>query len=103
MCKSLILGLSLMGFLFLMATFTNAEASNPKILMKTSKGDITIELYPDNIMYETDFPHPTSMAVGPKSIADHPSSYAERVLGSRPDAVLAKILHDTAAKVYHLI
>ena len=47
MCKSCILGLSLMGFLFLVATFTNAEASNPKVLMKTSKGDITIELYPD--------------------------------------------------------
>jgi cyclophilin family peptidyl-prolyl cis-trans isomerase len=47
MFKSLILGLSLMGFLFLLATFTNAAASNPKVLMKTSKGDITIELYPD--------------------------------------------------------
>ncbi len=47
MCKSCILGLSLMGFLFLLATFTNAAADNPKVLMKTSKGDITIELYPD--------------------------------------------------------
>ncbi len=47
MIKSLILGLSLMGFLFLLATFTNAEADNPKVLMKTTKGDITIELYPD--------------------------------------------------------
>jgi cyclophilin family peptidyl-prolyl cis-trans isomerase len=37
----------MMGFLFLVAAFTNAEASNPKVLMKTSKGDITIELYPD--------------------------------------------------------
>jgi predicted TIM-barrel fold metal-dependent hydrolase len=64
--------------------------------------DKMIELYPNNIMYETDFPHPTSMAVGPRSIADHPGSYAERVLGQQPDDVLAKILHDTAAKVYHL-
>jgi peptidyl-prolyl cis-trans isomerase B (cyclophilin B) len=47
MSKSLILGLSLMGFLFLLATFTNSAASNPKVLMKTTKGDITIELYPD--------------------------------------------------------
>jgi cyclophilin family peptidyl-prolyl cis-trans isomerase len=46
MVKSLILGLSLMGFVFLLATFTNA-ASNPKVLMKTTKGDMTIELYPD--------------------------------------------------------
>lgn len=47
MLKSFIFGLSMMGFLFLVAAFTNAEASNPKVLMKTSKGDITIELYPD--------------------------------------------------------
>ena len=61
-----------------------------------------VELYPDNLMYETDFPHPTSMAVGPKSAAVHPSQYAERVLSKFPDSVLRKILHDTAAKVYHL-
>jgi cyclophilin family peptidyl-prolyl cis-trans isomerase len=47
MVKSLILGLSLMGFVFLLATFTNAAANNPKVLMKTTKGDMTIELYPD--------------------------------------------------------
>jgi cyclophilin family peptidyl-prolyl cis-trans isomerase len=46
MVKSLILGISLMGLLFSLATFTSA-ASNPKVLMKTTKGDITIELYPD--------------------------------------------------------
>jgi len=61
-----------------------------------------IELYPDNLMYETDFPHPTSMAVGPKSAALHPADYAEKVLGKFPDSVLRKVLHDTAAKVYHL-
>jgi predicted TIM-barrel fold metal-dependent hydrolase len=61
-----------------------------------------VELYPDNLMYETDFPHPTSMAVGPKSAAVHPAQYAERVLSKFPDTVLRKILHDTAAKVYHL-
>jgi len=47
MVKSLILGLSQVGFLFLFAIFSNAAASNPKVLMKTTKGDITIELYPD--------------------------------------------------------
>jgi predicted TIM-barrel fold metal-dependent hydrolase len=61
-----------------------------------------VELYPDNLMYETDFPHPTSMAVGPKSAATRPSEYAERVLSKFPEDVLRKILHDTAAKVYHL-
>jgi cyclophilin family peptidyl-prolyl cis-trans isomerase len=47
MAKSLILVLTVMGFLFLFATFTTAAANNPKVLMKTTKGDITIELYPD--------------------------------------------------------
>lgn len=47
MLKSLIAGLSLLGFFFLLAAFTNAAASNPKVLMKTTKGNITIELYPD--------------------------------------------------------
>lgn len=47
MFKGLIFGLCTIGFLFLMATFSNAAAANPKILMKTTKGDITIELYPD--------------------------------------------------------
>jgi predicted TIM-barrel fold metal-dependent hydrolase len=61
-----------------------------------------IELYPDNLMYETDFPHPTSMAVGPKSAALHPADYAEKVLSKFPDAVLKKVLHDTAANVYNL-
>jgi predicted TIM-barrel fold metal-dependent hydrolase len=61
-----------------------------------------LELYPDNMLYETDFPHPTSMAVGPKSIAEHPRDYADRVLGDLSPATLSKVLHDTAARIYHL-
>ncbi|UCE42996.1 MAG: peptidyl-prolyl cis-trans isomerase [Candidatus Aminicenantes bacterium] len=47
MFKSFILGLSLMGFFILLAAFANAASSNPTVLMKTTKGDITIELFPD--------------------------------------------------------
>lgn len=47
MAKSLIFGLSCMGFLILLASLTAAAPNNPKVLMKTTKGDITIELYPD--------------------------------------------------------
>ncbi len=46
MIKSLILGLTVMGLLLLFATFSQA-ADNPKVLMKTTKGDITIELFPE--------------------------------------------------------
>lgn len=33
--------------LFMAFSGGNAQAANPKVLLKTSKGDITIELYPD--------------------------------------------------------
>ena len=29
------------------------------------------------MLFETDFPHPTSMAPGPQSVADHPRDYAK--------------------------
>ncbi len=60
------------------------------------------ELYPDNLMYETDFPHPTSMSPGPATIAVHPHEYAEAALGDLPDETIGKLLHDTAARVYNV-
>ncbi|MCH2173979.1 amidohydrolase [Myxococcota bacterium] len=62
----------------------------------------TAEVFPDNMLYETDYPHPTSMAPGPCSIAEHPAQYADRVLSDLPDETLSKLLHDNAARVYHL-
>jgi predicted TIM-barrel fold metal-dependent hydrolase len=59
-------------------------------------------LGPDNILYETDFPHPTSMSPGPASVADVPKDYIEQNLAGLPDDVLRKILHDNAARLYHL-
>lgn len=63
----------------------------------------TIErLGPDNILYESDFPHPTSMAPGPASTAVTPREFIENRLGDLPPDVLSKILHDNAAKLYKL-
>ena len=59
-----------------------------------------LELYPDNILYETDYPHPTSMSVGPQSTAVHPREYASRVLAAVPDDVVERVLHSTAARIY---
>ena len=59
-----------------------------------------IELFPDNMMFETDFPHPTSMSPGPKSIASKPRDYAERALGSLPDDTIRKVVQDNAASLY---
>ena len=61
-----------------------------------------IEIFPDNILYETDFPHPTSMSPGPKSTAEHPRAYADRVLGQLPEDMIRKVVHANAARVYHL-
>ena len=56
----------------------------------------------DNIMFETDFPHPTSMSPGPQSAADHPRDYAERALAGLPEESIGKVVHHNAAKLYGL-
>ena len=60
------------------------------------------ELFPDNIMYETDFPHPTSMSPGPSTIAIHPRDYATEALSGLPDDIVAKVLNGNAVRVYGL-
>ena len=47
MLKKLFLIISILGLLMALATTSQADKTNPKVIMKTSMGDITIELYPD--------------------------------------------------------
>lgn len=61
-----------------------------------------LDLYPDNILYETDYPHPTCQHPGPQTPAQYPRDYADEVLGGLDDSVLQKVLHDNAAAVYGL-
>jgi predicted TIM-barrel fold metal-dependent hydrolase len=61
-----------------------------------------IEQYPDNILFETDYPHPTCQAPGPASAGTHPHLYAEQALAGVPEPALQKVLHDTAAELYGL-
>ena len=56
----------------------------------------------DNILYETDFPHPTSMSPGPASDAQRPDEYLREVFTGVDVDSLHKILHDNAARIYHL-
>lgn len=57
----------------------------------------------DNILYETDFPHPTSMSPGPNSVAIYPKDFIENNLAPRlSDGDLWKILHDNSARIYHV-
>jgi predicted TIM-barrel fold metal-dependent hydrolase len=61
-----------------------------------------IERYGDNIMFETDYPHPTCQHPGPQSPAQWPRDYASGLLDKLPDSVLSTVLHDTAAAIYRL-
>lgn len=61
-----------------------------------------LELLPDNMLYETDFPHPTSMSPGPASVAERPRDYADRTLASLPADTVCKVLHANAAALYDL-
>lgn len=56
---------------------------------------------PDNLLYETDFPHPTSMSPGPASGALPPRQFIAEKLGYLPADTLRKLLHGNAARIYH--
>lgn len=59
-------------------------------------------LGPDNIFYETDFPHPTSMSPGPATSAIRPDDFIEQVFADVDPTSREKILHGNAARIYHL-
>jgi predicted TIM-barrel fold metal-dependent hydrolase len=56
----------------------------------------------DSILYETDFPHPTSMSPGPNTTAQSPPDYLADVFQGVPQETVDKILHGNAARIYHL-
>ena len=61
-----------------------------------------LDAFPDNLMWETDYPHPTCQFPGPATSAQRPSEYAEWALGDVDDATLRKVLQDTPARIYGL-
>ncbi len=60
------------------------------------------QMGPECFLYESDFPHPTSMSPGPATVAVEPRQYIANDLGDLPEADLQAVLHDNAAKLYHL-
>jgi uncharacterized protein len=56
----------------------------------------------DNILYETDFPHPTSMSPGPATSAIRPDEFLELAFKDVPRDQVEKIVHSNAARIYHL-
>jgi len=61
-----------------------------------------LEMFPDNLMFETDYPHPTSLSPGPASLADSPRKVMNDGLSRLPEDIVRKVLHGNAARVYKL-
>jgi len=58
--------------------------------------------YADNVMFETDFPHPTSLHPGPASYSPSPAEVIARDTEIVGAAVMRKVLQDNACRVYHI-
>ena len=56
----------------------------------------------DNLMFETDFPHATSLSPGPASESPSPRDVIERSLAGVDEETVAKVLNGTATRLYHL-
>jgi predicted TIM-barrel fold metal-dependent hydrolase len=61
-----------------------------------------IARYPDNLLFETDYPHPTCQHPGPRTPAQRPRDYASKLLAGIDDAVGEKVLHGNAARLYRV-
>ncbi len=61
-----------------------------------------IEQYPDNMLYETDYPHPTCQYPSPPTPARFPRDYANDALAALSPELQRKVLHDNAARLYQL-
>jgi predicted TIM-barrel fold metal-dependent hydrolase len=69
---------------------------------ETSSARNAIELLADNILYQTDYPHPTCMAPGPASAGMKPVEYLEKNFSDLPRETLRKVLQDNASRIYNL-
>jgi predicted TIM-barrel fold metal-dependent hydrolase len=62
-----------------------------------------LEQYQDNVMFESDFPHPTSLTPTQYTVnIPGPEELVNAHLERYPEDVMRKVMHDNAARVYHL-
>jgi predicted TIM-barrel fold metal-dependent hydrolase len=61
-----------------------------------------IDQLEDNLMFESDFPHATSLSPGPASESPSPRVVMEESLAGLPDRVVGKVLQHTATRLYRL-
>ena len=60
----------------------------------------TLEKYPDNMMFESDFPHPTCQHPGPATPAVGVQAYIETELAGVSPEIREKAVRSTAARLY---
>jgi len=58
--------------------------------------------YADNFMFETDFPHLTSLTPGGASAVDHPCEHIQKSFVDVSPETTIKVLHGNAARLYEL-
>jgi uncharacterized protein len=63
---------------------------------------LATEHFADNLMFETDFPHPTSLSPGPASAADRPRDMAIAALSGVSMETAEKVLYQNAQRLYHV-
>jgi len=58
------------------------------------------DLYPDNVMVESDFPHPTCLEPGPTSSSGTVREVLTATLAGLPEELCRKVLYENAAQLY---
>ena len=61
-----------------------------------------VEAFPDNLLYETDFPHSAAQYPADGTPAVFPREYVRKEMADFPDAVVRKLLSENAAGIYHV-
>jgi uncharacterized protein len=61
-----------------------------------------IDKLADNLMFETDFPHATSLSPGPASESPNPRDVMEQSLAGLDEEIVGKVLQHTATALYDL-
>lgn len=62
-----------------------------------------LQKLPGNVLWETDFPHPTCQHPGLEDgVAQRPADYAEKAFAGIPDETIEQVLWSTASELYQI-
>jgi predicted TIM-barrel fold metal-dependent hydrolase len=61
-----------------------------------------LDLFPDNVMFETDFPHPTSLSPGEGTFSPVPRDKIQQHIRDYGEDLMRKVLFANAARLYNI-